>query len=87
MFDWVSGTAMIPYAEKLPEDIKQSFIETYKEKLRNEFKGSRVFFPFKRTQITGTLLNIFSVPYHDYTSCISFGISQRRIAVTYLINF
>jgi trans-aconitate 2-methyltransferase len=54
VFDWVSGTVMIPYAERMPEDIKQRFITTYKERLRNEFKGSPVFFPFKRTIMAAT---------------------------------
>ncbi|MBB6270629.1 trans-aconitate 2-methyltransferase [Pedobacter cryoconitis] len=54
LFDWVSGTAMIPYVEKLPEDVRQSFIATYKERLRNEFKGSPVFYPFKRTIMAAT---------------------------------
>ncbi|KIO76583.1 trans-aconitate methyltransferase [Pedobacter lusitanus] len=49
LFDWVSGTAMIPYVEKLPEDIKQDFIREYKGRLNNEFKESPVFYPFKRT--------------------------------------
>ncbi|QNK64051.1 methyltransferase domain-containing protein [Pedobacter sp. PAMC26386] len=54
LFDWVSGTAMIPYVEKLPEDIKQSFIATYKDRLRKQFKESPVFYPFKRTIMAAT---------------------------------
>ncbi|MBB5620771.1 trans-aconitate 2-methyltransferase [Pedobacter cryoconitis] len=54
LLEWVSGTAMIPYVEKLPEEIKQSFIATYKERVRKEFKESPVFYPFKRTIMAAT---------------------------------
>lgn len=54
LFDWVSGTAMIPYVERLPPAIRQEFITAYKEGLRHEFKGSPVFYPFKRTIMAAT---------------------------------
>jgi len=54
LFDWVSGTAMIPYVERLPSAIRQEFIKAYQEKLNHEFKGSPVFYPFKRTIMAAT---------------------------------
>lgn len=48
LFDWVSGTALIPYAERLNGETKEQFIATYKERLRARFPQSPVFYPFKR---------------------------------------
>lgn len=48
LFDWVSGTALIPYTERLSGEIKQQFIGAYKERLKNRFPKSPVFYPFKR---------------------------------------
>lgn len=48
LFDWVSGTALIPYTERLNGAIKQQFIDAYKERLKNRFPKSPVFYPFKR---------------------------------------
>jgi trans-aconitate 2-methyltransferase len=52
LYEWVSGTAMIPYLERLPEKWRGPFIEKYKKKLVEEFKGSPVFYPFKRILLT-----------------------------------
>lgn len=52
VFTWASGTAMLPYIEKLPEDLKEQFKKDYKQELRNIFPGSPVFYPFKRTFIS-----------------------------------
>jgi trans-aconitate 2-methyltransferase len=48
LFDWVSGTALIPYAERLSGEIKEQFIAAYKARLRVSFPESPVFYPFKR---------------------------------------
>jgi len=48
LFDWVSGTALIPYLEKLEGEIKDNFIEQYKNRLQSKFAKSPVFYPFKR---------------------------------------
>jgi trans-aconitate 2-methyltransferase len=48
MFDWVSGTALIPYLEQLPGDLKEQFKNDYQKGLAERFKGSPVFYPFKR---------------------------------------
>ncbi len=54
VFTWASGTAMIPYLDKLPEDLQQSFKEDYKKELKHIFTKSPVFYPFKRTFISAT---------------------------------
>ena len=48
LFDWVSGTALIPYLEKLDGFNKQNFIDKYKILLQSNFDKSPVFYPFKR---------------------------------------
>jgi trans-aconitate 2-methyltransferase len=48
LFDWVSGTALIPYTERLSGEIKSQFTTAYKERLRNRFSKTPVFYPFKR---------------------------------------
>ncbi|GAB3501492.1 class I SAM-dependent methyltransferase [Emticicia fontis] len=48
LFDWVSGTALIPYIERLNGEVKEQFIAAYKARLRSRFTGSPVFYPFKR---------------------------------------
>lgn len=52
VFAWASGTAMLPYIEKLPEDLKEQFKKEYKHVLQNIFPESPVFYPFKRTFIS-----------------------------------
>jgi trans-aconitate 2-methyltransferase len=48
VFDWVSGTALIPYLENLPQDLQQGFISILKKSLVSHFPGSPIFYPFKR---------------------------------------
>ncbi|MBV8325291.1 methyltransferase domain-containing protein [Chryseobacterium sp.] len=52
IFTWASGTAMLPYIERLPEDMKEQFKNDYKLELQNIFPESPVFYPFKRTFIS-----------------------------------
>jgi trans-aconitate 2-methyltransferase len=48
LYDWVSGTALLPYVERLSGHQLQSFTSQFKNLLRSEFPGSPVFYPFKR---------------------------------------
>lgn len=54
LFDWVSGTAIIPYLGKLENKNQQYFIEEYKKLLSIHFTKSPVFYPFKRIIIAAT---------------------------------
>lgn len=54
VFTWASGTAMIPYIEKLPGELQEGFKENYKRELKHIFMKSPVFYPFKRTFISAT---------------------------------
>jgi trans-aconitate 2-methyltransferase len=46
--DWTSGTALVPYFEKLPADLRNMFMDEYRAGLRKYFPQSPVFYPFKR---------------------------------------
>jgi len=45
--EWISGTALIPYFERLGEH-KDEFIESIREKMRTAMPDSPVFYPFRR---------------------------------------
>ncbi|MBC8986845.1 methyltransferase domain-containing protein [Pedobacter sp. N36a] len=53
IFEWTSGTAMIPYLEHLPEDFKLQFANEYKNRLQQQYPEKPVFYPFKRTLMSG----------------------------------
>lgn len=55
LVNWVSGTALVPYLERLPEELRTIFIDEYRKIVHKEFPGKRIFYPFKRTFIYGTL--------------------------------
>jgi trans-aconitate 2-methyltransferase len=46
--DWISGTALIPYFERLNDSMRVEFVETIRIRLRVELPSSPVFYPFKR---------------------------------------
>ena len=47
--DWTSGTALVPYMERLPEALRPQFMERYRAELAREFPQAPVFYGFKRT--------------------------------------
>jgi trans-aconitate 2-methyltransferase len=52
--DWTSGTALVPYMERLPEDLHGAFMARYREQLCAAMPGSPVFYGFRRTLFAGT---------------------------------
>lgn len=46
--EWISGTALVPYFERLGED-KEQFVETLRVKMRAALPEKPVFYPFRRT--------------------------------------
>ncbi|RPH55330.1 MAG: methyltransferase domain-containing protein [Chloroflexi bacterium] len=46
--EWVSGTALVPYFERLGEH-KTAFLDVLRDKFRAAMPGQPVFYPFKRT--------------------------------------
>ena len=53
VFEWISGTSIIWYLEKLPPGLQQPFREDYREKLREAYRSSPVFYPFRRIIMHG----------------------------------
>ncbi|MFL7867572.1 MAG: methyltransferase domain-containing protein [Anaerolineales bacterium] len=48
VIDWISGTALVPYFERLG-DLKEAFLNTMRAELRLVMPGEPVFYPFRRT--------------------------------------
>lgn len=53
VLDWVSGTALVPYLERLPEELRSAFRDRYRARLWNEWTRGPVFYAFKRTLFSG----------------------------------
>lgn len=48
IYDWASGTAILPFIEHLPKDLAEQFKEEYKAEIKKAFPETPVFYPFKR---------------------------------------
>lgn len=55
LVQWTSGTAMLPYLEKLNDQVKQEFLSRYKEVLSERFTTTPIFFGFKRILFSASL--------------------------------
>lgn len=47
--DWISGTALVPYFERLDPPMQAEFTEAIRIRMKQELPGQPVFYPFKRT--------------------------------------
>jgi trans-aconitate 2-methyltransferase len=47
--EWISGTALVPYFERLNEALRELFVQVLRNELRLALPGQPVFYPFKRT--------------------------------------
>lgn len=45
---WTSGTALLPYMERLPKELQESFMNEYRATLQKVFTATPVFYPFRR---------------------------------------
>ena len=52
--DWVQGTALIPYMERLPESLHEPFMQRYRDGLRRHYPQSPLFYAFRRTLFATT---------------------------------
>ena len=50
--EWISGTALVPYFERLGDVLSELFKQTLREELRVALPGQPVFYPFKRTFVS-----------------------------------
>jgi trans-aconitate 2-methyltransferase len=53
--DWTSGTALVPYFERLGSDLSENFLIRYRQRLNEIWPNSPVFYPFKRLFFTARL--------------------------------
>jgi trans-aconitate 2-methyltransferase len=56
VFDWISGTSLLPTRSALPEDLFETFADELKRRLRAAYpaRGGRVVLPFRRIFVVGT---------------------------------
>lgn len=52
--EWTSGTALVPYFERLPENLHEPFMERYRERLGLLYPPGPVFYPFRRILFAAT---------------------------------
>ncbi len=52
--EWTSGTLLVPYMERLPDALREPFMTAYRERLRQQFPGSPIFYGFRRTLFAAT---------------------------------
>lgn len=52
--DWISGTTLVPYFERLNNSIRAEFFETIRRRMRLELPSGPVFYPFKRILFSAT---------------------------------
>ncbi len=48
VIDWLSGTAMLPYFERLPKELHEDFLNSYQKRLRDLYPKEPVFYPYQR---------------------------------------
>ena len=54
MAAWMQGTALVPYFDRLPKELHERFLRSYRERLRRRFPERPVFYGFNRTLIAAT---------------------------------
>ncbi len=54
ILEWISGTSMIPYLERLPESEHRSFKNRILELLTDRWDSEPVYFPFRRILFSAT---------------------------------
>ncbi|HEY0544728.1 MAG TPA: methyltransferase domain-containing protein, partial [Pyrinomonadaceae bacterium] len=52
--EWTAGTALVPYFERLPEELREPFLQKYRARLRERWPRSPVFYPFQRILFSAT---------------------------------
>ena len=51
---WTSGTALLPYKNRLPDNLWEEFMQLYRQRLRQVWPEGPVFYPFRRTLFAAT---------------------------------
>ncbi len=50
--EWTKGTLLIPYLDRLPDDLREIFLSDYRARLREHFPTEPVFYGFRRILFT-----------------------------------
>jgi trans-aconitate 2-methyltransferase len=53
LFDFISGSALIPYLERLDANQQKNFTAEFKARIQNEFKTFPAIYAFKRLLLYG----------------------------------
>lgn len=53
LYDFISGSALIPYIERLHQDRRPVFIRDYKARIKEHFRKFPAIYPFKRILLYG----------------------------------
>jgi len=52
--EWTRGTTMVPYLDRLPERLRNEFLDRYRSRLRTHWQQGPVFYGFRRILFTAT---------------------------------
>ncbi|MBV9210541.1 MAG: methyltransferase domain-containing protein [Acidobacteria bacterium] len=52
--EWTTGTALVPYFERLPQNLRELFLQKYIARLKEKWPRSPVFYPFQRILFSAT---------------------------------
>ena len=52
--EWTAGSTLVPYFERLPEELHERFMERYRASLAAIYPATPVFYPFRRTLFAAT---------------------------------
>lgn len=52
LYQFIAGTALLPYIEKLEGSIKSDFVNEFKKRIRERFVKTPILYPFKRIIIS-----------------------------------
>ncbi|MEW6145435.1 MAG: methyltransferase domain-containing protein [Thermodesulfobacteriota bacterium] len=56
--DWLSGTMLRPYFERLPGELRGKFVDSYRKRLRRLYPSDPVFYPFRRIFFSAMKTNL-----------------------------
>lgn len=55
LFDFISGSALIPYLERLSKEQQELFVKEYKSRIKDEFENFPAIYAFKRLLLYGRI--------------------------------
>jgi trans-aconitate 2-methyltransferase len=54
VIDWMRGSVLIPYLDRLPKELHESFIALYRRRLLEKWPKGPIFFPYRRILFAAT---------------------------------